>query len=203
MVRSPPPIYDFRRAPRIQAAPGISEPGADPPPAPRYSLHAAPHQRRWFVPARRAAAPLRNPGKRRVARIVRVAARDVRGAIRQDRAHRPRLGLSPPFLRGPSVSPPRCPPVYRAQARAAVELRRADRESRADALDRDPPVVKPVIVGAHYGLKDWLAQRLTAVAMACYTLIVLAIAGYQGGIDYALWQSLFANTAFRVATLLF
>jgi len=64
-------------------------------------------------------------------------------------------------------------------------------------------VVKPIVVGAHYGLKDWLTQRLTAVAMALYTLILLAIAGYHGGIDYAFWQALFANSAFRVATLLF
>jgi succinate dehydrogenase / fumarate reductase membrane anchor subunit len=64
-------------------------------------------------------------------------------------------------------------------------------------------VVKPIVVGAHYGLKDWLAQRLTAVAMALYTLMLLAIAGYEGGVDYALWQALFANSAFRVATLLF
>ena len=64
-------------------------------------------------------------------------------------------------------------------------------------------MVKPIVVGAHYGLKDWLAQRLTAVVMAIYTLILLAIAGYEGGVDYALWQALFANSAFRVATLLF
>ena len=63
--------------------------------------------------------------------------------------------------------------------------------------------MKPVAIGAHYGLKDWLAQRLTAVAMALYTLVLLAIAAYHGGIDYALWQALFANSAFRVATLLF
>ena len=63
--------------------------------------------------------------------------------------------------------------------------------------------MKPIVVGAHYGLKDWLAQRLTAVAMAAYTLLWLGIAGYAGGVDYALWRSLFANTAFRVATLLF
>ncbi len=63
--------------------------------------------------------------------------------------------------------------------------------------------MKPVIVGAHYGLKDWLVQRLTAVAMAVYTLAWLAIAGYARGVDYALWQALFANSAFRIATLLF
>jgi len=64
-------------------------------------------------------------------------------------------------------------------------------------------VVKRIVVGAHYGLKDWLAQRLTAVAMAIYTLLWLAIAGYYGSVDHELWQALFANTAFRVATLLF
>jgi succinate dehydrogenase / fumarate reductase membrane anchor subunit len=64
-------------------------------------------------------------------------------------------------------------------------------------------VVKRIVVGAHYGLKDWLVQRLTAVAMALYTLLWLAVAGYYGGVDQELWQALFANSAFRVATLLF
>ncbi|HTS22828.1 MAG TPA: succinate dehydrogenase, hydrophobic membrane anchor protein [Casimicrobiaceae bacterium] len=64
-------------------------------------------------------------------------------------------------------------------------------------------MVKRITVGAHYGLKDWLTQRLTAVAMALYTLGLLAVAGYHGGIDYAFWQELFAGTVFRVATLLF
>jgi len=63
--------------------------------------------------------------------------------------------------------------------------------------------VKRVVVGAHYGLKDWVAQRITAVVMVLYTLLWLAIALYRGGVDYALWQALFANGAFRVATLLF
>ena len=63
--------------------------------------------------------------------------------------------------------------------------------------------MRRTIVGAHYGLTDWLVQRLSAVAMAVYTLVLLAIAGYNGGIDYPLWQAFFANSAFRVATLLF
>ena len=29
-----------------------------------------------------------------------------------------------------------------------------------------------IIVGANYGLKDWLAQRVTAVVMVAYTLLV-------------------------------
>jgi len=64
-------------------------------------------------------------------------------------------------------------------------------------------VVKRVVVGAHYGLKDWLVQRVTAVIMVLYTLWMLAVTLYNGGIDYALWQALFANGVFRIATLLF
>jgi succinate dehydrogenase / fumarate reductase, membrane anchor subunit len=64
-------------------------------------------------------------------------------------------------------------------------------------------VVRRAIVGAHYGWMDFLAQRITAVVMAVYTLLVLAIALYSGGIDYALWRGLFSHTAFRIATLLF
>ena len=30
-----------------------------------------------------------------------------------------------------------------------------------------------LVVGAHYGLKDWLAQRITAVVMAAYTLMLV------------------------------
>ena len=64
-------------------------------------------------------------------------------------------------------------------------------------------MVARTIVGAHYGWKDWLAQRATAVVMALYTLLLLGIALYQGGIDYGTWIALFAHPAFRIATLLF
>ena len=58
-------------------------------------------------------------------------------------------------------------------------------------------------VGAHYGLRDWLLQRLTAVLMAVYTLLILAIALWNGGVDYPLWRALFANAAFELATFVF
>ena len=63
--------------------------------------------------------------------------------------------------------------------------------------------MKRIVVGAHYGLKDWLVQRVTALVMVLYTLLWLAIAWSAGGIDFALWQALFANGAFRIATMLF
>jgi succinate dehydrogenase / fumarate reductase membrane anchor subunit len=34
-------------------------------------------------------------------------------------------------------------------------------------------MVDRAVAGAHYGLRDWLAQRVTAVIMAVYTLIFL------------------------------
>jgi succinate dehydrogenase / fumarate reductase membrane anchor subunit len=58
-------------------------------------------------------------------------------------------------------------------------------------------------VGAHYGLMDWLLQRLTAVVMAVYTLLVLCIALWNGGIDYATWTALFAHGGFKLASFLF
>ncbi len=64
-------------------------------------------------------------------------------------------------------------------------------------------MVKRIVVGAHYGLKDWLVQRVTALVMVLYTLLWLAIVLIHGGVDYALWQALFASGAFRIATLLF
>jgi succinate dehydrogenase / fumarate reductase membrane anchor subunit len=33
---------------------------------------------------------------------------------------------------------------------------------------------KRVVVGAHYGLRDWLSQRVTAVLMALFTVVVVA-----------------------------
>jgi len=64
-------------------------------------------------------------------------------------------------------------------------------------------VTRRQAVGAHYGLRDWLLQRLTAIVMAVYTLLLLGIALWHGGIDHALWTRLFAGGAFRLASFLF
>ena len=36
-------------------------------------------------------------------------------------------------------------------------------------------MVNRVIVGAHYGLRDWLAQRVTAGIMAVYSIILAVV----------------------------
>ena len=59
------------------------------------------------------------------------------------------------------------------------------------------------ISNAHYGWRDWLSQRITAIVMMLYTLLVFGLVLWYGGLDYAVWKSLFAGNAFRLATFLF
>jgi succinate dehydrogenase / fumarate reductase membrane anchor subunit len=60
-----------------------------------------------------------------------------------------------------------------------------------------------IVVGAHYGWRDWLVQRVSAVVMALYTLLVLGLLLWHGGLDYAAWKATFANAWFRLATFVF
>ena len=60
-----------------------------------------------------------------------------------------------------------------------------------------------IVTGAHYGLRDWLAQRITAVIMAVYTVIAVSVLLSGHPITYAVWRDLFAQGWMRVATLLF
>jgi succinate dehydrogenase / fumarate reductase membrane anchor subunit len=64
-------------------------------------------------------------------------------------------------------------------------------------------VVERIVTGAHYGLRDWLAQRITAVIMAAYTVILLVVLVGGAPIAYPVWKDLFTQGWMRVATLLF
>jgi succinate dehydrogenase / fumarate reductase, membrane anchor subunit len=60
---------------------------------------------------------------------------------------------------------------------------------------------KRLVVGAHYGLRDWMVQRATAVLMALFTIVVLAqVLLAKGPIDYALWAGIFASQWMKVLT---
>ena len=63
--------------------------------------------------------------------------------------------------------------------------------------------MKRLVVGAHYGLRDWLAQRVSAVLMAVYTLLLVVVLFRNTPLTYAAWKDLFAQGWMRVATLLF
>jgi succinate dehydrogenase / fumarate reductase membrane anchor subunit len=58
-------------------------------------------------------------------------------------------------------------------------------------------------VGAHYGLRDWLLQRLTAVAMAVYTAGFFACFMVEAPHSYGDWKSMFSTVFARLATMLF
>ena len=60
-----------------------------------------------------------------------------------------------------------------------------------------------IVVGAHYGLGSWLAQRITAVIMAVYSVILVVVFMTGRPISYGVWKELFTQGWMRVATLLF
>ena len=52
---------------------------------------------------------------------------------------------------------------------------------------------KRIVVGAHYGIRDWLVQRGTAVLMALFTVVLLArVLLITGPINYYSWAGVFA-----------
>ena len=59
---------------------------------------------------------------------------------------------------------------------------------------------KRIVVGAHYGLRDWLAQRITAVLMALFTVAVLARFVMPGELGYDHWSAVFAPQWMKVLT---
>ena len=60
---------------------------------------------------------------------------------------------------------------------------------------------KRIVVGAHYGLRDWLSQRVTAGLMAIFTLVVLAqVIFSRGPIGYDKWAGIFASQWMKVLT---
>jgi succinate dehydrogenase / fumarate reductase membrane anchor subunit len=60
---------------------------------------------------------------------------------------------------------------------------------------------KRLVVGAHYGLREWLAQRVTALVMIAYTVIVLISFLTGSNFSYEGWTGLFAQEWFKIATL--
>jgi succinate dehydrogenase / fumarate reductase membrane anchor subunit len=59
---------------------------------------------------------------------------------------------------------------------------------------------KRLVVGAHYGLRDWLSQRFTAVVMAVFTLAVIVQVLMPGPVDYYKWSAIFAHQWMKVLT---
>lgn len=60
---------------------------------------------------------------------------------------------------------------------------------------------KRLVTGAHYGLRDWIVQRATAIIMALFTLLLLLqVLFTQGPLDYEGWAMIFAPQWMKVFT---
>ncbi len=64
-------------------------------------------------------------------------------------------------------------------------------------------MVKRVITGAHYGLRDWLAQRITAVVMVVFVSFLTLTLLISPPHDYEGWKAIFRNQWMRIASFLF
>jgi succinate dehydrogenase / fumarate reductase, membrane anchor subunit len=60
---------------------------------------------------------------------------------------------------------------------------------------------KRVVVGAHYGLRDWMAQRVTAVIMALFTVALLVQVLLPGPMGYPRWAAIFSSQWMKLLTL--
>jgi succinate dehydrogenase / fumarate reductase, membrane anchor subunit len=60
---------------------------------------------------------------------------------------------------------------------------------------------KRIVVGAHYGVRDWLSQRVTAVLMALFTLVVLGQMIFnKGTMGYDKWAGIFSSQWMKTLT---
>ena len=51
---------------------------------------------------------------------------------------------------------------------------------------------KRIVTGAHYGMRDWLSQRVTAGLMALFTIVLLVQVLFGGPLGYDRWAAIFS-----------
>jgi len=59
---------------------------------------------------------------------------------------------------------------------------------------------KRLVVGAHYGMRDWLSQRVTACLMALFTIVLLVQVLMPGPLGYDRWAGIFAAQWMKLLT---
>jgi len=60
---------------------------------------------------------------------------------------------------------------------------------------------KRVVTGAHYGMRDWLSQRVTATLMALFTVVLLVQVVWPGQpLGYDRWAGIFSSQWMKVLT---
>lgn len=64
-------------------------------------------------------------------------------------------------------------------------------------------MVNRIVVGAGYGLRDWMVQRATAIIMAIYTIIFAVVVAGTGGKGFDAWRAVFAGGFMKFTTFVF
>ena len=59
---------------------------------------------------------------------------------------------------------------------------------------------KRLVVGAHYGLRDWLSQRVTALVMALFTVALVVQVLMPGSMGYDKWAGIFSAQWMKLLT---
>ena len=59
---------------------------------------------------------------------------------------------------------------------------------------------KRIVVGAHYGLRDWLSQRVTAALMTLFTVAVIVQVLLPGPMGYEKWAGIFSSQWMKTLT---
>jgi len=59
---------------------------------------------------------------------------------------------------------------------------------------------KRVVVGAHYGFRDWLSQRITGALMALFTVVLIVQVLMPGPMSYDKWAGIFAAQWMKLLT---
>ena len=59
---------------------------------------------------------------------------------------------------------------------------------------------KRLVVGAHYGFRDWLSQRVTASLMALFTIVLIAQVVFGAKLGYLRWSQIFSSQWMKVLT---
>ncbi len=57
--------------------------------------------------------------------------------------------------------------------------------------------------GAHYGVRDWVVQRVTAVVVALFALVLLLCVLFTSGpLSFATWSGIFASQWMKTLTFI-
>ncbi len=64
------------------------------------------------------------------------------------------------------------------------------------------PPLRRVSAGAHYGVRDWLVQRVTALILLAFVLLLAGALLLGGRTDYPGWAAIFAPLPAKLLTAL-